>query len=409
MLANDSDLDGDPLVVDAVTQPANGTATISADGTVTYATDPDFTGTDTFTYTVCDPARLCDTAIVTVDVAAINDPPVAEDDVATSDAGEPVVIPVLGNDIDVDGDLLGVLAVTQPANGTVVINGDGAVTYTPNPGFAGPDSFTYTICDPSGACDAATVVVAVGALADLSGVVWIDLNRNGVVDGAETGLSGIRLVLTWAGLDGVLGTADDVVSGDVLTASPYTFVGLVPGVYRVDLDVSTLPPGVAEVSEADGSLDEFQVVSIGPGESLPGIDFGYMYLAASLADDDVVTTVGEAVVIDVLANDELFDGMTYTTTNVSDPAHGTAVLNADGTITYIPAPGFAGTDSFTYEVIDTNGMVSIATVTVVVQGEPGDELPFTGADSEGLASVGLVLPLVGVGLVSSVRRRRRTV
>ncbi|TXS88886.1 hypothetical protein FV139_21005, partial [Parahaliea maris] len=84
----------------------------------------------------------------------------AIDDVETTEQGEPVVIDVLDNDIFVEGSI--VTSVTQPSNGTVVINPDNTVTYTPNPGFFGEDTFTYTAISPTGeASDTANVTVTI--------------------------------------------------------------------------------------------------------------------------------------------------------------------------------------------------------------------------------------------------------
>lgn len=133
---------------------------INADGTITYVPDLNFFGTDTFTYSVCDGTGLCDVGIVTVEVLPVNDPPpLAIDDEAVVELDGTALIDVLGNDTDSDGDDLVIDSFTQPANGTVVDNGDGTLIYTPDPGFTGVDAFTYTVCDPYGACDAATVTV----------------------------------------------------------------------------------------------------------------------------------------------------------------------------------------------------------------------------------------------------------
>ena len=79
---------------------ANGTVTIDpVTGVATYTPDPDFNGTDTFDYVVCDDGNplpsLCDTATVTIIVDPVNDPPVAVDDVTTTDEDTPVVIDVV--------------------------------------------------------------------------------------------------------------------------------------------------------------------------------------------------------------------------------------------------------------------------------------------------------------------------
>jgi PKD repeat protein len=92
-----------------------------------------------------------------------NQPPAAADDAATTDAGTPVTIDVLANDTDPDGDDLTVSSVGDPPNGSTVIDGNGTITYTPDPGFSGAnDVFTYTVSDGS-LPDDATVTVTVRA------------------------------------------------------------------------------------------------------------------------------------------------------------------------------------------------------------------------------------------------------
>ena len=90
-----------------------------------------------------------------------NDAPVLVDDSALTDEDTAVVVDVLGNDSDPEGDPLTVTDTTEPANGSVVINADGTVTYTPDTGFTGTDTFDYTITDPAGNASTATVTVMV--------------------------------------------------------------------------------------------------------------------------------------------------------------------------------------------------------------------------------------------------------
>jgi PKD repeat protein len=100
---------------------------------------------------------------VTVSAPVVNAAPAANDDPATTDPGTPVTINVLTNDSDPEGASLVVTGVSDPANGTALSNGDGTITYTPDPGFAGAtDVFTYTVSDGS-LSDDATVSVAVSA------------------------------------------------------------------------------------------------------------------------------------------------------------------------------------------------------------------------------------------------------
>ena len=147
VLRNDSDAQGDALSVTAVTDPANGSATRNEDDTITYAPNAGFEGADAFSYTVSD-GELEATATVTVTVSASPPPdpgggntaPTATDDFAVTTVNNAVVIPVLRNDSDAQGDALSVTAVTDPANGSATRNEDDTITYAPNAGFEGADA-----------------------------------------------------------------------------------------------------------------------------------------------------------------------------------------------------------------------------------------------------------------------------
>ncbi len=89
-----------------------------------------------------------------------NATPVAQDDDVTTPEGTEILIEVRTNDVDLDGDMLEISAVTQPTNGSVV-NNITDVTYTPNANFNGTDSFTYTVSDGNGGTDSATVTITV--------------------------------------------------------------------------------------------------------------------------------------------------------------------------------------------------------------------------------------------------------
>jgi len=156
VLANDTDPDGDPLTVVSVSQPASGTVVNSGDF-VTYTPAAGFQGEESFGYTVSDGTEE---ASATVAATVINGAPVAQADSAETGAGVPVFIDVLANDSDPNGDELELVAVSSAAGGTTSLVDDG-VRYTPNQGFAGTDSFTYTVRDPGGAEATGEVTVTV--------------------------------------------------------------------------------------------------------------------------------------------------------------------------------------------------------------------------------------------------------
>ncbi|MFC4144157.1 DUF7507 domain-containing protein, partial [Pedobacter mendelii] len=139
-----------PVSVEIVTQPAHGTLTINPDGTVTYKPDPNYNGTDSFIYTVKGRDGLISNP-ATVNILVTPSIPVAVDDATKTGFNTPVQLDIIGND-RADGSSLdkGSLEIlTQPAHGTLRINADGTVVYTPNPGFTGIDTFTYRIKDAS--------------------------------------------------------------------------------------------------------------------------------------------------------------------------------------------------------------------------------------------------------------------
>ncbi len=155
VLDNDTDDGGlDPTTVTA-TDGANGTTEVdAATGTVTYTPVTGFSGSDSFDYTVNDiDGSVSNSATVAVDV--VNAVPEAADVSATlnSATSSSTVIDPLAGVSDADGELdaTSVAIVTQPENGTATVDAStGAITYTPNAGFLGADSFTFTVNDNDG-------------------------------------------------------------------------------------------------------------------------------------------------------------------------------------------------------------------------------------------------------------------
>ncbi len=188
---NDNDLPATGSLT--TSSPSNGTVSINNNGTpndptddiVTYIPNPDFNGPDSFTYTVCNTMGDCSTATVNIDVLPIVD---TFDDMVAMDQDTVFTINSWSNN-DNDMPTVGTLTVTNPTNGTITINNNGSATdpsddeviYTPNPGFVGTDTFTYTICDNTGNCSTAEITIVVNSTA----VVDIDSDDDGILDSFE--------------------------------------------------------------------------------------------------------------------------------------------------------------------------------------------------------------------------------
>jgi hypothetical protein len=166
-----TDIDGDDLTFAIFAGPSHGSlGPIGAPSScgancrqadVTYTPTGNYNGPDTFEFRVRDGIVDSAAGTVSITVTPVNDAPVAVNDDATvaQDSGANT-INVLANDVDLDGDTLTISASTAAANGTAVC-GASICTYTPNAGFSGGDSFTYTASDPSAANSTATVHVDV--------------------------------------------------------------------------------------------------------------------------------------------------------------------------------------------------------------------------------------------------------
>ncbi len=153
VLANDVDPEGAALSVTIVSQPSKGTAILNGSNQVVYTPNSGFTGTDTLTYQVCEPALACGNpycATATVIITVLNRAPIANNDTKTGLPCQAVRIDLVTNDTDPEGNALSVTnisALSNPAAGVLADNNDGTVTFIPALGFLGVVTFTYTVTD----------------------------------------------------------------------------------------------------------------------------------------------------------------------------------------------------------------------------------------------------------------------
>jgi len=346
VLANDTTELGEDLTIISVTQPADGTVIFTATQ-VTFAPNPGFTGTTTFTYIVSDGNGGSDTATVTVTVSLPNTAPDAADDsIAVGEDSGATALGVLANDWDADQDSLSIDAVTQPSNGTVTFTA-GDVSFTPNADFNGITTFTYTVSDGNGGTDTATVTMTVTGVNDApqasddaataaedSGATTIDVLAN------DTDIDGDALSIT-----GVTQPAHGTVTftaGDVSFAPAGDFAGTTSFTYTASdsnggSDTATVNVTVTAANDAPDAADD---------------------TAEAIAD-------GETVAIDVLANDQDVDGDALAVIGVTQPAQGTVTFTVGG-VSYAPPSDFGGTATFAYTVSDGNGGTDTAAVAVEV-------------------------------------------
>lgn len=391
---NDTTGDGasgpDPTVW-VVEQPDKGTAVSNGDGTFTYSPNPDSFGTDSFRYAISDSHGLEATATVTLEIAAVNDAPFAEQDSGSEfSTTEDQVLRsgnVLANDTDPDHDLTGsnLVLVTDPTSGTVVLNGDGTFDYTPAPDFYGSDSFAYRLIDDLGAAsNDALVTITIDPVGDRpvaiddtvtaredEPVTILDLTDNDtdvdhgdidrVGDGGHSGLIG-RAV-------GVVTIVNDVRFGTLRAAGEQRFD------YTPNLNFYGTDQFTYTLTDEDGLVSEPATVTI----TVASINDRPIAF-----DNDYTVAEGVELGIDDLVDDDQDvedDALFIANVTIIDaPISGHVTIGNDGHMTYLGDEGFYGLDSFTYTVKDSAGAAS-EPATVLIRVTEAKGRPVANPDS----------------------------
>ena len=348
VLDNDTDVDGDSLASGLAADPTSGALDQLEDGSFTYTPDPDFNGTDTFQYIPRDGTVDGNVTTVTITVVPINDPPRTVDDIALTLEDSPTTIDVLTNDTDPDGDPLTVFAVSVPPNGTVVINPDGTVTYTPNPNFEGADSFTYDADDGQDGRSTGRVDVTVTPVNDPP--VAVDDNASTPEDTSVT----IEVLLNDSDQDG------DALTITAVSAAPNGTAVINVGtvIYTPNSDFNGADTFTYTISDGQASATATVTVDVTPVNDSPvALDDSY-----SVNEDSALNVPAPGV----LTNDADVDGDALTAVLATNVINGTLALAADGSFSYMPDPNFAGIDTFSYVAADALLNSNPATVTITV-------------------------------------------
>ena len=340
VLANDLDVDNDPLTIQSNTDGVDGSVSCSGNS-CTYTPDANAYGPDSFTYTISDGNGGTDTATVNVTVTPVNDAPEATGDVLEIDEDNAGDVAVTTNDGDVDGDVLSITAKTNGTDGSVSCSG-GSCTYAPDANAHGPDSFTYTISDGNGGTDTGTVNVTVVSVNDdpqANGdttTVIRDTAKDVNVLGNDTDVDGDSMTIT--------GKTDGV-SGDVScsqTSCTYT-----PTAGYVGSDSFTY-----SVSDSQGGTD---TATVSVTVKAPNV--------APLAD--VAPAEGAQIVEGASVS---FDGSESSDTDGSVSSYEWSVSDGRSFTGSSPSIPFGdnGTYDVTLEVCDNEGVCDAFTVQVTV-------------------------------------------
>ena len=339
VLTNDSDIDGDVLTV-AMASTDNGTVVINTGTTVTYTPEANANGEATFTYTISDGFGGTDTATVTMVIVAINDAPVANNDLANVSEDSSVIINALANDADIDGDTL-IITDATANSGTVTIGSEGNIVYTPLPNFVGTAIITYTISDGNGGEATAQITVTVENVNDAPTLEGAEVSTN-----QDTPLS-----------ISVLNDATDI-DGDTLTiASAEATNGTVE-----------IVNGVVTFTPADGFHGTATITVCVADPS--GAQACATYTVTVIDTNDAPTVLDltfameEDATLPIVVQGSDVDGDALTYQLVSSPEG--ELFGRLPSVLFAPIANFNGTTSFTYTANDGEEASNIGTVTVTV-------------------------------------------
>jgi PIN domain nuclease of toxin-antitoxin system len=378
LLANDStpnasaDLNAPALTITAVSQPLHGQVSL-VNGEVLFTPDSNFHGTASFTYTVTDQYGLSTNSTATLEIAAVNDAPVAQGELVSSDEDIGLIFTqaqLLTNDTDVDvatdGQVLTISRVGLAEHGTVLLDALGQVRFVPDLNYNGPAQFTYWISDGlaangAGAEVPATVNLTILAVNDVPVVTGETVNTN-----EDTTLLFNPATLLANDTDVDVATNGQVLSITAVnnaTHGTVAFVTQSDGSQRIAFTPEANFFGMASyqytVSDGNGgTATTTVVVNLAAVNDAPDVVADTL----SATEDTPLSWVQNAL----LANDSDVDNphTDLRIVGVSNATHGSVSLNPDGSIRFEPELDYFGAATFNYTVGDGVGGFSVGTATV---------------------------------------------
>ena len=351
VLTNDTDADNDALAAILVSGPTNGTLTMNADGSFTYTPAANYSGSDSFTYTL--PQSAWTTVYLTVN--SVNDLPTLADLDRSYDAWEDTQLVVTGDLLtgasDPDSYPIWPSLLSGPTHGTVEFTLYGSFVYTPNPNYNGPDSFTYQVGDGYGYSSSDTV----------------SLNVQSVNDPPVASTDAYTLDEDYQCF-----TAD-VTSNDDFTDGPQLIISLANG--PASGSVALAPSGFFTYlpnANFNGNDGFWYYYSDGAGSQV-----GPVYVSLTITpvndapdavNDNFSTNEDTQLTGSIFINDSDVDtSLGNQSVYISSwPTHGSVLIGSNGDFTYTPEANFNGVDTFTYWISDMWVMSNLATVTINV-------------------------------------------
>ena len=343
-----------PLTYSVTTQPTHGTLSGTAPD-LTYTPTAGYFGADSFTFT--DSNGLQTSSPATVSISVVGTPTANAQSITTAE-GTAQTVTLTGSDPNTPPLALTYSVTTQPTHGTLSGTAPN-LTYTPTAGYFGPDSFAFTDNNGTATSPAATVSInVVGTPTANSETVTVTEGTAAAVTLGGTDPNTPPLPLTFS-------ITTNPLHGTLAGTAPNLTYTPAAGYMGTDSFAFRTSNGTASSNTATVSL----VVTTASTPSLVSAASSYSTI------ENRVLTVGAPGVLANLVSGGVSTPVTAVL--VSGPAHGSLVLNANGSFTYTPAAGFHGSDSFTFQAVAGTVFGNVAEVHLTVAPAPLQLLPYT--------------------------------
>gem|GEM_PF-1192828 len=367
LLANDTDVDtvathAEPAQVLSITAVGNaqhGSIALLANGALQFTPEPNFFGAAGFSYTVSDGRGGQVQGQVALNLAAINDSPTVlgetvsfnEDQLQTFTQAQ-----FLANDSDEDnsqGDLR-IVSVENATHGVVSLNPNGTIRFAPDVDYFGPAQFTYTVSDGAGGFTVGLASLAITPVNDAPRLTGETATLN---EDTQARFSSGALLANDSDVDNAQASLLITAVGNASHGSVQIAAGEV--VFTPDLNYSGPASFTYTVSDGAGGTSQATVnLSFNAVNDAPVVNSELVW-----GKRNVSYTLTQAA---LLANDTDVESpaASLRISAINNAQHGTAVLNADGSVRFTPEVGYAGRGSFDYVVQDPQGASSTATAQI---------------------------------------------
>ena len=307
---------------------------------IIYTPDTNYNGSDSFKFKVNDGNSDSNEATVNITINPVNDVPTATNDNISLNEDGTILIAVLSNDNDIDGDTLSIASVNTPNHGSASIEGK-QIRYTPNANYNGSDVFTYTISDGHGGSDTAEVNITINAVNDApvassqSVTLDEDSNKSITLTGSDIEGNSLSYTITQEPEHGSIG-------------------GTLPNIiYIPNANYNGTDSFKFKVN--DGHLDSNEAtvnITVNPVNDAP-------------TANNISTSTIENKSKNITLDGRDIDSSNLSYTIVQNPSHGTVSISGS-VVTYTPNNGYRGDDSFTYKAYDGNLYSNVAIVSIQI-------------------------------------------